>query len=48
MTLKVPCTLVITVKQLNIHIPDLKPIDPDPDLKPIDPYSDDPTYDYGN
>ena len=39
MTLKVPCTLVITVKQLNIHIPD---------LKPIDPYSDDPTYDYGN
>lgn len=48
MTLKVPCTLVITVKQVNIHIPDLKPIDPDPDLKPIDPYSDDPTYDYGN
>lgn len=49
MTLKVPCTLVITVKQLNIHIPitpsnpDLKPIDPD-----IDPQSDDPTYDYGN
>lgn len=48
MTLKVPCTLVITVKQVNIHIPDLKPIDPDPDLKPIDPQSDDPTYDYGN
>lgn len=48
MTLKVQCTLVITVKQVNIHIPDLKPIDPDPDLKPIDPYSDDPTYDYGN
>lgn len=43
MTLKVPCTLVITVKNLFI------PIDPsDPDLKPIDPYSDDPTYDYGN
>lgn len=39
MTLKVPCTLVITVKQVNIPIPD---------LKPIDPYSDDPTYDYGN
>ena len=52
MTLKVQCTLVITVKQSNIHIPDLKPIDPDPDLKPIDPgidpHSDDPTYDYGN
>lgn len=47
MTLKVPCTLVITVKNLFIPIipsdPDLKPIDPD-----IDPYSDDPTYDYGN
>ena len=49
MTLKVPCTLVITVKTLDIHIPiipsnpDLKPIDPDPD-----PHSDDPTYDYGN
>lgn len=43
MTLKVPCNLVITVKNLFI------PIDPsDPDLKPIDPYSDDPTYDYGN
>lgn len=49
MTLKVPCTLVITVKTLNVHIP----ITPsNPDLKPIDPYidpqSDDPTYDYGN
>lgn len=43
MTLKVPCTLVITVKTLNVHIPDLKPIDPY-----IDPQSDDPTYDYGN
>ena len=49
MTLKVPCTLVITVKTLDVHIPitpsnpDLKPIDPD-----IDPQSDDPTYDYGN
>lgn len=47
MTLKVPCTLVITVKNLFTPIipsdPDLKPIDPD-----IDPYSDDPTYDYGN
>lgn len=42
MTLKVPCTLVITVKTLDVHIPitpsnpDLKPIDPD-----IDPQSDD-------
>lgn len=49
MTLKVQCTLVITVKTLDVHIPiipsnqDLKPIDPD-----IDPQSDDPTYDYGN
>ena len=49
MTLKVQCTLVITVKTLDVHIPiipsnpDLKPIDPD-----IDPHSDDPTYDYGN
>lgn len=49
MTLKVPCTLVITVKTLDVHIPiipsrdPLKPIDPD-----IDPHSDDPTYDYGN
>lgn len=49
MTLKVPCTLVITVKTLDVHIPitpsnpDLKPIDPD-----IDHQSDDPTYDYGN
>ena len=53
MTLKVQCTLVITVKTLDVHIPiipsnpdlnpDLKPIDPD-----IDPYSDDLTYDYGN
>ena len=42
MTLKVQCTLVITVKNI------FTPIDPDPDLKPIDPYSDDPTYDYGN
>lgn len=53
MALIVQCTLVITVKQLNIPIPidpgpDLKPMDPGPDLKPIDPYSDDPTYDYGN
>ena len=49
MTLKVQCTLVITVKTLDVHIPiipsnpDLKPIDPD-----LDPHSDDPTYDYGN
>lgn len=50
MTLKVRCTLVITVKSLDIYIPvrpnpnpDLKPVDPD-----IDPHSDDPTYDYGN
>lgn len=49
MTLKVPCTLVITVKTLDVNIPiipsnpDLKPIDPD-----NDPQSDDPTYDYGN
>lgn len=49
MTLKVQCTLVITVKTLDVHIPiipsnpDLKPMDPD-----IDPHSDDPTYDYGN
>ena len=47
MTLKVQCTLVITVKTLDVHIPI---ISPNPDLKPIDPYpqSDDPTYDYGN
>ena len=49
MTLKVQCTLVITVKTLDVHIPT---IPSNPDLKPIDPYpdpqSDDPTYDYGN
>ena len=48
MTLKVQCTLVITVKTLDVHIPIIpsnpdKPIDPD-----MDPHSDDPTYNYGN
>ena len=49
MILKVPCTLVTTVKKVDIFLPvtppnpDLKPVDPDPD-----PHSDDPTYDYGN
>lgn len=47
MALIVPCTLVITVKTLDVHIPI---IPSNPDLKPIDPdpQSDDPTYDYGN
>lgn len=41
MTLKVPCTLVITVNQsFDIYV---KPLDPDIDLN-----SGDPTYDYGN
>lgn len=50
MTLKVPCTLVITVKTLDVYIP-IIPSNP-PDLRPsnpdLNPQSDDPTYDYGN